>query len=425
MLLFPIAITPLVLAPLSELFGRLRIYQVTALIIALTFIPQSLSDSYAGLLVARWFQGMASSVANSMVGGSIADLYSAKERGMWMNLMAFGIFIGSALGTVPFGFVSEHWGVQWVYGVSISFLSFSSIADLQIQGIAAGLSAITVLLFLKETRGDVLLARRAAKLTKETGRLHLCAAQLSRQSFKAMLKTSAVRPLAYLFTEPIVTAISLWIGFAWGVVFLGTSSTLLVFSQYGWSWGMTGVMQVTMAIGGLIGFISNYHQEYLYRRATLRATEKQNADGIPGPGKAAPEARLYWACTGGLLFPLGMFVYAWTGRPQVHWIVPAIFLTLSFWGVYCMYLSVFNYFADAYETYSSSANAAQSFARNMFAATFPLFSKQFYHNLGYPIASTVVASIAMVLAAAPIMLFLFGHRLRAKSKAASALAGSN
>lgn len=76
-----------------------------------------------------------------------------------------------------------------------------------------------------------------------------------------MLKTSAVRPLAYLFTEPIVTAISLWIGFAWGVVFLGTSSTLLVFSQYGWSWGMTGVMQVTMAIGGLIGFLSNYHQE--------------------------------------------------------------------------------------------------------------------------------------------------------------------
>lgn len=61
---------------------------------------------------------MASSVANSMVGGSIADLYSAQHRGMWMNLMAIGIFIGSALGTVPFGFVSEHWGVQWVYGVS-------------------------------------------------------------------------------------------------------------------------------------------------------------------------------------------------------------------------------------------------------------------------------------------------------------------
>jgi hypothetical protein len=35
------------------------------------------------------------------------------------------------------------------------------------------------------------------------------------------------------------------------------------------------------------------------------------------------------------------------------------------------------YLADAYETYSSSANAAQSFARNILAAVFPLFAYQF------------------------------------------------
>jgi hypothetical protein len=35
-----------------------------------------------------------------------------------------------------------------------------------------------------------------------------------------------------------------------------------------------------------------------------------------------------------------------------------------------------NYIADAYEVYSSSAQAAQSFCRNMASATFPLFAHQ-------------------------------------------------
>lgn len=36
-----------------------------------------------------------------------------------------------------------------------------------------------------------------------------------------------------------------------------------------------------------------------------------------------------------------------------------------------------NYLADAYETYSSSAQAAQSLARNILGAVFPLFAYQF------------------------------------------------
>jgi hypothetical protein len=44
-----------------------------------------------------------------------------------------------------------------------------------------------------------------------------------------------------------------------------------------------------------------------------------------------------------------------------------------------------------------------------------------YVNLGYPIASTVVASIALLLAAAPLLLLRYGKTLRAKSPVTSAL----
>lgn len=47
----------------------------------------------------------------------------------------------------------------------------------------------------------------------------------------------------FLVTEPIVTALSLWIGFAWTCVFLGGTSLLLVFGQYGFNYGQLGSFQ--------------------------------------------------------------------------------------------------------------------------------------------------------------------------------------
>jgi hypothetical protein len=134
----------------------------------------------------------------------------------------------------------------------------------------------------------------------------------------------------YLFTEPIVTVLSLWIGFAWAVIYLGGTATMLVFRQYGFSDGLTGSIQAYIGIGGVIGFLSNYHQEHLYRRAAARSVT----------GHAPPEARLYWAAMGGVLFPVGMLVFAWTGTPDIHWAVPAVMLCISYWGVFCIYLGV-------------------------------------------------------------------------------------
>ena len=49
--------------------------------------------------------------------------------------------------------------------------------------------------------------------------------------------------IEYLFTEPIVLALSSWIGFAWAIIFLGGTSELLVFREYGFSDGEAGSVQ--------------------------------------------------------------------------------------------------------------------------------------------------------------------------------------
>jgi hypothetical protein len=45
--------------------------------------------------------------------------------------------------------------------------------------------------------------------------------------------------------------------------------------------------------------------------------------------KRGPEARLYGALVAGILFPVGMFLFAWTAFPHVHWIAPVIGITVS------------------------------------------------------------------------------------------------
>lgn len=49
------AVASLVTAPLSELFGRKRIYQVATLLSALLFLPQVFTHSLAVLIVVRCF----------------------------------------------------------------------------------------------------------------------------------------------------------------------------------------------------------------------------------------------------------------------------------------------------------------------------------------------------------------------------------
>ena len=61
--------------------------------------------------------------------------------------------------------------------------------------IGAVLSCLLNFAILRETRSDVLLARRAKRMTKETGKRHLCATDLQRKvAFFDSLRISLVRP---------------------------------------------------------------------------------------------------------------------------------------------------------------------------------------------------------------------------------------
>ena len=136
-----------------------------------------------------------------------------------------------------------------------------------------------------------------------------------------------------------------------------------------------------------------------------------------------PEHRLYFSCVQSMLLPIGLFLFGWTPHYHVHWIVPAIAVGISTAGIFSVYLSVFNYLADTYQQYASSALAAQSFCRNMLGGIFPLISKQLFSNLTFGPAGSLLGAIGAALTLVPWVLVFYGRTIRANSKLTRKLIG--
>lgn len=343
------------------------------------------------------FGGGASSVSINIVGGSISDVWKGdKARSLPMSLFGFTSVAGIALGPFVGSVIvqinrTDPW--RWIFYIQIIY------------------NAALIPLFwfiLKETRADVILARRAKKLRKETGQDVYAESELERQSTWMQLRLSFQRPAGMLVSEPVVIFFTLWVSFAWGVLFLFFSSVVQTFqAAYGFDTLQTGLVQLAISAGAVIATIINPAQDWAYLRSASRNKER--------PGKPIPEARLYSSIPGTVLFAAGLFWYGWTCRSGIHWIVPTCGIACVGVGIYTIYLGVVNYLTDAYEKYAASALSAASMGRNTFGAFLPLAAQPLFATLGFGWAGSLLGFVGLAMVAIPIVLLFEGHSIRASS----------
>jgi hypothetical protein len=77
----------------------------------------------------------------------------------------------------------------------------------------AGVITITVYFLLVETRGSKILEDRARRLTLQTGVLHIADTYGSNKEQRSMfelIKATTSRPITFLLTEPVVSAMAIW-----------------------------------------------------------------------------------------------------------------------------------------------------------------------------------------------------------------------
>ncbi|KAH7920530.1 MFS general substrate transporter [Leucogyrophana mollusca] len=383
-------VVPLVTSSFSEEFGRHRLYIVCSFVFMLSEVAVALAQNIQTVIIARALGGGFGSTGATLVGGTIADIWRPQQRGLPMSMYALAAVSSTGLGPVIAGWIDANprLGWRWIQWVHVIFTAAYFVA---------------VLVFMKETRSSIILSRIARKVRKDTGDgRYRARAEDEKRSLSTMIYISCTRPLRLLLTEPTVQSFSLWVGFTWGVLFcLVESVSPELQSIYGFGVGETGSAFAALTLGSILGFIANMYQETLYQKYHARKGQ---------------EARLYLACAAAILLPTGMYIYAWTASPNVPWIAPLIGLTIFMFSAYVIYQVVFIYLADCYGPFASSALAGQSLFRNLLATAFPLFTQQMFARLTYRWANTMFAIIATAMIPIPYVLFLYGSKIRARSK---------
>lgn len=276
-----------------------------------------------------------------------------------------------------------------------------------------GVALMPVFYFiLYETRGDVILSKRAKKLRLQTGRPIYSKFELEMPSLARRLKVSTTRPTWMLLTEPVVFFFTLWLSFAWGILFVYFDSVYLTFHHnYKYDIFTVGLVELAIMVGTFIGLAFDPIQAAIYRRSA-----KKNQDG-ESYGKPMPEARLYTSIPGSLLFAGGLFWYGWSsvGDGSVHWIVPTLGIGCTGVGIYTILIAVNNFLIDAYEKYAASALSATSLGRNIVSAAVPLSSTALFTHLGYGWAGSLLGFIGLALSLVPVVLVWKGPPIRRRS----------
>jgi hypothetical protein len=92
-----LGIGPLFLAPLSETFGRRKLYLVCFTIFALLQIPSALAPNVETLIAMRTFSGFFGSVGIANGGGTISDMFVPSSRARVFGWYLLGPLLGPTL----------------------------------------------------------------------------------------------------------------------------------------------------------------------------------------------------------------------------------------------------------------------------------------------------------------------------------------
>ncbi|KAL2023755.1 hypothetical protein VTK56DRAFT_1469 [Thermocarpiscus australiensis] len=391
--LLGLAAGSVVVAPLSELYGRRVVYLVCLAVFVVLIVPCALARSLAELVVVRFFGAVFGAAMVSNSPGTVVDISGHEHLALGMSFFSIAPLNGPVTGPLIGGYIYESLGWRWGNWLAM---------------ILAGV-AIIMVATVKETYAPTLLKRKAARLRKETGDDRWWCRHDQRISTLHLLKINLSRPFVLAATEPILWFFNIWISIIYGILYLCFVAYPIVFTQHrGWSVGTSGLAFLGIGIGTLIAIFL----EPLWRRI-INASPKKD----PETGRASPEATALVMSIGAVLTPLGQLVFSWTCLPpSVHPAVPIAFGIPFGMGNTLSFIYGSNYLAAAYGLYAASALAGNAVARSVVGAALPLAGPAMYAAMTPQWAGTLLGLLEVLLVPIPLVFYRYGDRIRARSR---------
>ncbi|OAA68404.1 major facilitator superfamily transporter multidrug resistance [Niveomyces insectorum RCEF 264] len=386
------AVGPLLLAGMSEQYGRHIVLTASNAFFCAWQIGCALAPSIGSLIAFRVLAGIGGSACMSLGGALIGDMFHVHERGIALAVWSLGPLIGPSIGPIAGAWIAQTIGWRWDFWITL---------------IPGAINAAVIAVFSAETSHHVLIRRKVKRLSRELGRTDLrsCYDDPDKPPVRPRdaLLQGLVRPLKMLLMSPILLIISIYSAFAYGLLYLLFNTIPMVFQEgYGWSIGITGLVYIPLGIGYCFGLAAF---AYLSDRTVVRLTKKNN-------GVFEPEMRLvdcvYFTCC----LPITFFWYGWAADKRVHWIVPVLGLFPYGFAILGVWQPSQAFVIDAFGHYSASALAAFTVLRSNIAAFLPLAGPGMYAALGVGWGNSLLGFICVALIPVPLLIYRYGRALR-------------
>lgn len=117
------AFGPLILAPCSELYGRVPLYQVCTILFILTNVGCGLAVNMPMLIIFRFLTGLVGACPLTVGPGTVSDCFRQEERGKAMAVWTMPVLLGPCIGPAVGAYVSRSLGWRWNFWILIIMVS--------------------------------------------------------------------------------------------------------------------------------------------------------------------------------------------------------------------------------------------------------------------------------------------------------------
>ncbi|KAL4735945.1 major facilitator superfamily domain-containing protein [Aspergillus similis] len=388
------AIGPLLIGPLSEVYGRKPILHTSNIWFLGWNIVCGFADSKELLIAARFLAGFGASAIYALASGVLGDVWHDQERGQSLGAYLLIPLLGAAVGPIIGGFMAGRTTWRWMFWSTSIFQAVMILVSFSV---------------FDETHAPTILRKQAKTLRCETGdpRYQTVEERLREDGSPwSVLGKAFTRPLRLLTLHPLIQINSIISAFDYGMLYivLSTFSSLWT-DQYGVSVELSGLHYIAIALGEIAGSQATaLLMDMLYKRQSRLRTPD-------------PESRLPLTLLGALMAPVGLFLYGWAAAYRLHWAVVDLGIFIALFGLQSTGMPMQAYIIETYPQHISSAAAASQLLRSLTAFCFPLFAARMYTVLGYGWANSTLAFAGLVLGVpAPFVLWHVGGRLRGRMR---------
>ncbi|KEQ96326.1 hypothetical protein AUEXF2481DRAFT_633276 [Aureobasidium subglaciale EXF-2481] len=376
----------LLFSPLSEIefVGRNGPYLVSFACFVAISAATAACDNFPGLVILRFAQGIFGSPALATGAASMQDMLSVQYLPLaflgWMGAATLGPALGPIVSI--FSVLGDGWRLPLWEICYVSAFVF-----------------VIMSVILPETYHTKRLfdqRRRLAVLTQNSDREPQHSVQLSH-----IFEKHLSRPVKIMLTRPAVAFANIYTCLIYGLYYTFFECIPRVYLHiYHFTYTEVGLSFLSIAIGALLGGLAIF----MWFMSSTRSTSHR------GP-HAKPERNLMPALYASVTMPVGLLLFAWTSRPNIHWAISLIGMTTYTASMFVVLQCLANYLILVHPEDAASLFAGNDFMRATTAAAAIVASHPMYDGLGVAWGVSLLAGLTCICSLGLFWLYRASPRL--------------